>query len=90
MASPSFICFRYRMIPRRRSCFGIPYVHTYAIPKESAPLKLPTTHCLRTVLPYGLEYALLQSGISLSAPRLPKEPLQSLPPMLRSKSTYPI
>lgn len=40
--------------------------------KGSAPLKLPATHCLRWVLPTGLETTKIKGAISLATPRYPK------------------
>src|SRR5271170_4997569 len=55
--------------------------------EENAPFKLPTKHCLDRVyacaLPYQLVFKILKMAVSLSGPRLPREPLQSLTTTLR-------
>ena len=58
--------------------------------EDSAPLKLPATHCSRSFLPHGLESTDTKSGISLTTPYAPKGILQSLPPILRIASILPI
>ena len=56
--------------------------------RSSAPLKLPTFHCLPSLT--GLELSSLKMGVSSATPPDPKVRVQSLPTTLRIKENKPI